>query len=98
MRLRTIEKMYLNSLLNTDQLLARVQHLNELVYPAINQKAKRKQAQDTATFNKKFKHRLSMPILTPGSWVMAKDELRSDKISPRYDGPFEMLRRNRGGS
>jgi hypothetical protein len=35
---------------------------------------------------------------TPGSWVMAKDELRSDKVSPRYDGPFEILRRNRGGS
>jgi hypothetical protein len=29
---------------------------------------------------------------------MAKDELRSDKVSPRYAGPFEILRRNRGGS
>jgi hypothetical protein len=44
--------MYLPNLFNTDQLLARVQYLNELVYPAISQKTKRKQAQDTATFNK----------------------------------------------
>jgi hypothetical protein len=85
--------------LNTEQLLARVQYLNELVYPAINQKAKRKQTQDTETFNKKYKNRLYDDAhFTPGSWVMAKNELRSDKVSPRYDGPFEVLRRNRGGS
>jgi hypothetical protein len=50
MLLRIIETTYLSNLLNTDQLLARVQYLNELVYPAISQKAKRKQAQDTVSF------------------------------------------------
>ncbi len=34
----------------------------------------------------------------PGSLVMAKDETRSSKDQPRYLGPFEVVRRTRGGS
>jgi hypothetical protein len=61
--------MYLNNLLNTDQLLTRVQYLNELVYPAFSQKAKHKQAQDTATFNKKFKNRLYGSVFVNNSYA-----------------------------
>jgi hypothetical protein len=89
----------LSNLLNHEQLLARVKYLNELVYPAVTLKAKRKQAQDAAAFNKRYKDKLyDDSHFVIGSWVMAKDQFRTDKLSPRYEGPFEIIRRNRGGS
>jgi hypothetical protein len=88
-----------SELLQPDQLLQRVKYLNELVYPAVTDKIKRKQSEDMEMFNKRFKNKLyDESYFIPGSWVMAKDELRADKVSPRYEGPFEIIRRNRGGS
>jgi transposase InsO family protein len=88
-----------SELLSTDDLLARVQYLNDIVYPAVNDKARKKQADDIAKFTEKHKSKtLDLSHFIPGSLVMVRDELRLDKVSPRYEGPFEVVRRNRGGS
>jgi hypothetical protein len=33
-----------------------------------------------------------------GSVVMVRDETRNDKVTPRYEGPFTVIRRNQGGA
>ncbi len=86
-------------LLDPGVILKRAQYLNSLVYPAINEKVRRNQSQDCDAFNKKhIKRMVDEDYFIPGSLVMAKDETRSSKDQPRYLGPFEVIRRTRGGS
>ena len=39
-----------------------------------------------------------MVFFKVGSYVMALDSLRDYKLAPRYEGPFKVVRRNRGGA
>jgi glutathionyl-hydroquinone reductase len=79
-----------SDLLSPDDLLTRIQYLNDIVYPAVNDKSKRNREADTVIFNERNKNKVfDLFHFISGSWVLVKDELRSDKVSPRYEGPFD---------
>ena len=68
--------------------------MESVVLPAIREKRDAANAKMVARFAST--HTLtSFPV---GSFVMAKDETRVGKLSPYYEGPFKVARRNRGGA
>jgi hypothetical protein len=76
---------------------ARLNVLTHLVYPATN----RHGAKGPLLTTGKGTEPHSPPkgdTFPPGTFVMAKDELRTSKAQPRYLGPFRVVRRNRGGA
>jgi hypothetical protein len=78
-------------------LIARLQYLTDVVYPAIRVKIDAINTSRATLFAKH--HRIiSDDVFKPGAMVMALDELRSNKTSPRYTGPFIVQHRNRGGA
>ncbi len=87
------------SKLSPSQLLDRFRYMQEVVYPTISKKTSDLQSKAISKFNAQHRHRMvDTDHFIPGSYVMARDELRSDKTSPRYTGPFQVIRRNHGGS
>ena len=76
--------------------IQRLTFLNSIVYPTILEKVNKKHAQR----NEKFisSHRMLKADYPTGSQVMIKDEMRTDKASPRYEGPFTILRRESSGN
>ena len=74
----------------------RLAFLNTIVYPTILEKVNKKQAQR----NEKFiaSHRMLKGDYPTGSQVMIRDEMRADAPSPRYEGPFTVMRRESSGN
>jgi transposase InsO family protein len=88
-----------SELLTPDEILSRAEYLHKLVYPAVNGKTAAEQTKAIKAFNSKHKRRIiDEDHFIPGAFVMVRDEIRNDKTSPRYAGPFEIVRRNRGGT
>jgi len=73
----------------------RLSFLNTIVYLTILEKVNKKHV----SRNEKFiaSHRMLKADYPTGSQVMIKDEMRADKASPRYEGPFTILRRESSG-
>jgi len=74
----------------------RLMFLNTLVYPTIMEKVKGKQAHRNEQFMKT--HRILRSEYPQGAQVMIKDEMRADKATPRYEGPFVVVRREGSGN
>jgi hypothetical protein len=68
--------------------------LEKIVRPAINQKVNIAQLIREDHFNAKYK----IVTFQPGDNVMAKDVTRTSKWHSKYEGPFEVVRRNNGGA
>jgi hypothetical protein len=77
-----------------DQLEDRIKHMEELVFPAINERVKRINEEYAKKFNKK-NIMVDIPV---GSHVMVKLDRRAGKLAPIYEGPYTVVRRNQGGS
>ena len=68
--------------------------MESIVFPSIRERRNEYNANMARQFNKS--HRMvSFPI---GSYVMARDPTRENKLSPIYEGPFRVVKRTRGGS
>jgi transposase InsO family protein len=81
-------------LLNDDELRERLKYLTELVFPAISEKSKATQQKMINRFNSS--HLLTeFPI---GTFVMVRDPLMVGTLDPKYEGPFQVVRRTVGGS
>jgi hypothetical protein len=76
------------------ELLERVDQLQDLFYPEVAKKAEATQKQMHDNFAKKHKAK-SIP---DGAMVMAVNFTRKYKMEPRYEGPYKVIRRNRGGA
>jgi transposase InsO family protein len=76
-------------------LLQRIDDLQSLVFPAVAQRAQQRRDDMAAKFNAKHKHQLV--DYPPGSLVMATNLQRS-KLDPKFEGPFKVIRRNKGGA
>jgi transposase InsO family protein len=77
---------------------ARLLALTQLVYPAMKvAKAINTAAKSLPTGHQEAGEKRH-DTFSPGTYVMAKDELRTAKAQPRYLGPFLVIRRNRGGA
>ena len=71
-----------------------ISQMVSLVVPAILELRDKTNEKRCIVFNKK--HRIiSFPI---GSYVMATDPVRENKLSPLHEGPYKVVRRNRGGA
>ena len=81
----------------TDKTVAdRLEFVTSVVYPAIQEHSHRFKTKYVSKFNST--HRIINEPIPVGSLVMVRDELRADKTSPRYEGPFRVVRVSKGGS
>ncbi|KAF9271495.1 hypothetical protein BGZ68_003543, partial [Mortierella alpina] len=81
-------------LLSTDKLLERLKYMTETVFPAIDAKSSETQRKMIERFNRTILHN----EFPDGSKVMTLDPVLSDALSPRYEGPFVVVRKNTGGA
>jgi hypothetical protein len=82
------------STFNQDAWEMHMQKLNYLVRPAIEQKVNIAQLIRQDNFNAKHK----LVVFHAGDRVMAKDVTRTSKWHSFYEGPFEVVRINKGGA
>jgi transposase InsO family protein len=82
--------------LNVEQMQQRLDYMNALVYPAVVQKNRAVNLKRNEYFKKR--HHVIIDQFMPGAVVMVRDETRNDKVTPRYEGPFTVVRRNQGGA
>ena len=82
--------------LSVARLQQRLNYMNALVYPAVVQKSQSVNMKRNEYFRKR-NHVITDQFM-PGAVVMVRDETRNDKVTPRYEGPFTVIRRNQGGA
>ncbi|KAF9312679.1 hypothetical protein BG006_004299, partial [Podila minutissima] len=68
--------------------------MTKTVFPAIQAKTRETQRRMIERFNKTVLHN----EFPDGARVMSLDPLKGDKLSPRYEGPYTVVRRTTGGS
>ena len=73
----------------------RIEQMENIVFPAIREKIQAVQAAERGKFDKN--HRI-INEFPPGSHVAIKNVHRSSKADPRYDGPFTVKGKSKGGS
>ena len=71
-----------------------LKYMTEIVFPAIKAKTSSTQQKMIERFNRTILHN----DFPPGAKVMAIDPIQGDKLTPRYEGPFTVIRRNTGGA
>ena len=81
-------------LLTQAQLLERLEYVTQIVFPAISEKSKATQQQMVSRFRQHVKDNL----FPDGAYVMTIDVTKSGKLSPKYEGPYKVVRRTKGGS
>jgi transposase InsO family protein len=74
------------------QRLADIKGMDQVIWPAVAEKTHgvRQQKQQQHDASAKL-----VPVLEPGTKVMAVDELKESKWDPTYEGPFTVVRRTR---
>lgn len=82
--------------LTEEQLQARIKTMTELVYPLILEKATQSSKKSIVMFQKS--HKILDQGFPDGSYVMLNTESRTSKLRPKYEGPFKVLKRTKGGS
>ncbi|KAF9120044.1 hypothetical protein BG015_006172, partial [Linnemannia schmuckeri] len=80
--------------MSQEDLLKRLEFMTTIVFPAIEAKAKSNQRKMIERFNRTILH----SEFPDGSTVMAVDPIKGDSLSPRYEGPFTVVRKNKGGA
>jgi hypothetical protein len=70
--------------------------MTELVYPLIFEKATQSSQKAIVMFQKS--HKILDQGFPEGSFVMLNTESRTSKLHPKYEGPFKVLKRTKGGS
>ena len=78
----------------TSEIDARIDRINNLIYPSILTKQEAVVKMRNSAWNKK--HRLIE--FQPGSLVMAKNPTPNSKFDAKYLGPFKIVSKTRGGS
>jgi hypothetical protein len=73
----------------------RLKRMIDDVYPAIEQhtRVKRQKMEEAVNASRKI-----LEEIEPGTEVLAKDVTRTSKWDPHYEGPFTVIRRNKGGA
>jgi hypothetical protein len=77
-----------------DVLLERLEYMTKVVFPAIQTKTYETQRRMIERFNRTVLHN----EFPDGARVMSLDPIKGDKLSPRYEGPYTVVRRTTGGS
>jgi hypothetical protein len=82
--------------LDHSQLNLRLNQIQEILFPAVNEKMKSHQRKLKKHFDT-HKNTLKNPF-PDGSYVMKRDPTRTSTLQPYYEGPFKVLKRTSGGS
>jgi hypothetical protein len=77
-----------------EELSKRLEYMTEIVFPAIQTKARETQRRMIERFNRTVLHN----EFPDGAKVMSLDPIKGDKLSPRYEGPYTVVQRTTGGS
>jgi PAS domain-containing protein len=80
--------------LTHDEMLKRIDYMSQIVFPAI---AERQQMVNDLRKGKVDKKNIQVNF-TKGSYVMARVRDRHNALSPVYDGPYQVVRRNEGNA
>ena len=83
-----------SQLLTETELKERVQEMNRLVYPSIAERMVKRQSK----LKQKVDESRKIISIQVGDSVMTTDLLRSSKLSPKYEGPFQVVEKTKGGS
>jgi len=81
-------------LLSQEELLERLEYMTKTVFPAIQSKTRETQRRMIERFNRTVLHN----EFPDGAKVMTLDPIKGDKLAPRYEGPYTVVRRTTGGS
>jgi hypothetical protein len=84
--------------LDHQYLLKRLEYMTNIVYPQIYQKGMNTKDRENTYFLKQRKILQEKDPFPPGCYVMVLDTLRKDKVTPRCKGPFQIVRKNKGGA
>ena len=77
-----------------EELLERLRYMTKVVFPAIKLKSKAMQEKMIERFNATVLHN----EFPDGAKVMSLDPIRGGKLTPRYEGPFQVVTRTSHGS
>ncbi|KAK4509772.1 uncharacterized protein ATC70_007074 [Mucor velutinosus] len=81
-------------IMSVKELEERIDYMHKVVFPAINER----EAKMNAIMQKRFNDKHMLVDIPVGAHVMVKIRQRPSKLSPIYDGPYTVIRRNQGGS
>lgn len=81
-------------IMSIEDLEERIEYMHNMVFPAINEREKK----INELMRKRFDDNHVLVDIPIGSHVMVKVRQRPSKLSPIYDGPYTVIRRNQGGS
>ena len=85
-----------SKILTESELVKRIDLMTTTVFPSIHEKTKSNSNKMADMFNKE--HKIVADGFPEGSSVMMTVSTRKSKLHPKYDGPFKILRRTKGGS
>jgi hypothetical protein len=68
--------------------------MEDIVFPAIHERAKRINEE----YQKKFNNKNILVDIPKGTHVMVRLKHRPNKLAPLYEGPYTVVRKNRGNS
>jgi IS30 family transposase len=80
--------------MSQEDLLQRLTYMTEIVFPAIEEKAKATQAKMIERFNATVLHN----EFPDGAKVMTLDPIRGDKLTARYEGPYTVVEKTPHGA
>ena len=81
-------------IVSVEELEERIEYMHKIVFPAIH----KREAKMNALMQKRFNGKHMIVDIPVGAHVMVKVRQRPSKLSPIYDGPYTVIRRNQGGS
>lgn len=80
--------------MSQEELLERLTYMTEVVFPAVEEKAKITQAKMIERFNATVLHN----EFPDGAKVMTLDPIRGDKLTARYEGPYTVVSKSAHGA
>ena len=81
-------------LMTVKELEERIKYMEDIVFPAIEERTKKINEE----YAKKYNDKNTLVDIAIGTHVMVRLKSRANKLAPIYEGPYTVVRKNRGGS
>lgn len=82
------------AIMTQKELEDRIEHMEDLVFPAIKQRSDKINEMINKAYNESHK----LVDIPDGAFVMVRLPQRSNKLAALYDGPYTVIRKTQGGS
>ncbi|KAG2199290.1 hypothetical protein INT46_005790 [Mucor plumbeus] len=84
-----------SSVMSYEELIERIDHMNEIVFPAINDKTDKYVSNMRDNFDK---YKNVVNDYPSGTYVMVRIPTLKGSLMPSYEGPYTVIRKTKGGS